>query len=75
MRKTSVYLNETDVARLRRLADRLDVSQAQVIRDALERYDRSVEADRDFAVARSGRGPGTTIADVSEEELLEGFGA
>lgn len=75
MRKTSVYLSEADVARLRRLADWLDVSQAQVIRDALERYDRSFEPDRNFAVARSGRGPGTAIADIPEDELLEGFGA
>lgn len=74
MRKTSVYLNEADLARLRRLADRLDVSQAEVIREALARYDRSFEVDRDFAVARSGQGPGTAIADIPEEELLEGFG-
>jgi bifunctional DNA-binding transcriptional regulator/antitoxin component of YhaV-PrlF toxin-antitoxin module len=30
--------------------------------------------DRHFALAGSGRGDGTSIADIPEEELLKGFG-
>ncbi|MFN2543526.1 MAG: CopG family transcriptional regulator [Actinomycetota bacterium] len=74
MKKTSVYLTEAEIERLKRLARQEGVSQAQVIRDAVTSYAPRTRASRDFALARSGRGPGGSIADIPEEELIEGFG-
>lgn len=76
MRKTSVYLSDEDRRRLATLARREGTSQAQVIRRAIASYvPRRVEGSGGFALARSGEGPGGSIADVPEEELLEGFGS
>ncbi len=74
MRKTSVYLTETEVRRLRWLAEREGTSLAEVIRRAIASYEPRRAADRDFLLARSFDGPGGSIADVPEDELLEGFG-
>jgi hypothetical protein len=73
MKKTSVYLSEEDVERLRRLAEREGVSQAAVLREALAAYGDRVP-DRDFAMFGVFEGDGTSIADVPEDELLRGFG-
>jgi predicted DNA-binding protein len=75
MHKTSVYLSEAEVARLAALAEREGVSQADVIRRAIRQYVPEQRGNRDFALSRSGSGPGGSIADIPEDELLEGFGA
>ena len=75
MRKTSVYLSDRDVARLTRLAELEGISQAEVLRRAIWGYEPKNAGDRDFALFDSGEGPGGSIADVAEEELLEGFGS
>lgn len=75
MHKTSVYLSEAEVARLAALAEREGVSQADVIRRAIRQYVPERRGSRDFALSRSGSGPGGSIADIPEDELLEGFGA
>ncbi len=74
MKKTSVYLNETHVERLRKLSEREGRSQADIIRDALDAYETARRPDRRFALTASGEGDGRSAADISEEELLEGFG-
>ncbi|HTZ87798.1 MAG TPA: CopG family transcriptional regulator [Solirubrobacteraceae bacterium] len=74
MRKTSVYLDEDQAERLARLARQEGRSQAAILREAVATYQPKPSEDRDFALAASGRGDGTSIADVPEEELLEGFG-
>ena len=74
VKKTSVYLTEAEVDRLRWLAEREGASQAEVIRRAIASYEPRRAADRDFLLARSFDGPGGSVADVPEEELLEGFG-
>jgi predicted DNA-binding protein len=74
VKKTSVYLSEAEVARLARLAEQEGTSQADVIRKAIGAYASRVD-DREFRLLRSGRGPGTSVADITEEELLAGFGA
>lgn len=73
MEKTSVYLSAADRRRLAWIAEREGISQAEAIRLAIGAY-RPARADRDFVGARSGDGPGDSIADRAEEELLEGFG-
>lgn len=74
MKKTSVYLTEAEVHRLQWLAEREGTSQAEVIRRAIALYEPQRAPDRNFLLARSFDGPGGSIADIPEEELLEGFG-
>jgi hypothetical protein len=75
MNKTSVYLTDDEVARLAALAAREGTSQAEVIRRAIRTYEPQRYGDRNFAVVGSGDGPGGSVADIPEEELLEGFGS
>jgi hypothetical protein len=72
--KTSVYLTEDEVARLALLAEREGVSQADVIRRAIRQYVPAQRGNRDFALSRAGSGPGGSIADIPDDELLDGFG-
>ncbi len=74
MRKTSIYLSDQDAERLRRLADRHGCSQADVVRTALEVYERVDQGDRSFAVSGVFAGSGSSIADIPDDELLRGFG-
>jgi predicted transcriptional regulator len=74
MRKTSVYLDEDQVERLARLARQEGRPQAEILREAVATYQPRPSQDRNFALAGSGHGDGSSIADVPEEELLKGFG-
>lgn len=74
MKKTSVYLSDEEVEILRRLADREGKSQATVLREALAAYDERAVPDRNFEMVGIFEGNGTSIADVPDEELMEGFG-
>ncbi len=74
MRKTSVYLDEQEAERLARLAREQGRSQAEILREAIATYRPRPSEDRDFALAGSGHGDGSSIAEVPEEALLEGFG-
>ncbi len=74
MKKTSVYLTEAEVERLVLLAEREGTSQATIVRKAIAAYEPERRGDRNFAGARSFDGPGDSVADIPEEELLEGFG-
>jgi predicted DNA-binding protein len=74
MKKTSIYLEDTDRERLRRLAEREGRSQAEVVREALAAYELQQAGDRRFALTGTWEGDGTSVADVPEEELLRGFG-
>jgi len=75
VQKTSVYLNAEEIARLASLAQREGISQAEVIRRAIRLYEPRRPANRDFSLVGSADGPGGSVADVTEEQLLEGFGA
>jgi hypothetical protein len=74
MKKTSLYLHETDVLRLRRLAEAEGRSQADIVRAAVAAYEAR-SASRVFALDGVWQGDGTSIADVPDAELLRGFGA
>lgn len=74
MNKTSVYLSDADRARLRRLAAQSRSTYAEVLRAALAVYERSLTADRHFAVAGAARVPGVSARGVGKAALLEGFG-
>jgi hypothetical protein len=73
MKRTSVYLTEAEVNRLAWLAEREGTSQAEIIRRAIERYSPDTP-DRNFLLIGSFDGPGDSVADIPDEELLEGFG-
>jgi len=75
VRKTSVYLSAEDTARLVSLAEREGLSQAEVIRRAIRLYVPEGRGDRDFALLGAGEGPGDSVADLSEDELFDGFGS
>lgn len=74
MRKTSVYLDEHQAERLARLAREEGRPQAEILREAVATYQPKPSQERNFALAGSGHGDGSSIADVLEEDLLEGFG-
>ncbi len=73
MKKTSLYLEEADVDRLRQLAEREGRSQAEIMRAALAAYRYDLKAARSFALAGAWEGDGTSIAGLPDEELLKGF--
>jgi hypothetical protein len=75
MRKTSVYLSAEEVIRLATLAKREGTSQAEVIRRAIKVYEPERRGDRNFSLVGVAEGPGGSVADLTEEELLEGFGS
>jgi predicted DNA-binding protein len=75
VKKTSVYLGSDQIERLERLARQEATSKAEVIRRAIAAYIPRHTRDRDFALARVARGPGTSMAATPERELLQGFGA
>lgn len=77
MRKTSVYLDERQAARLARLARQEGRSQAEILREAVAGYTPRSSRDRNFALAagfaRIDDDP-RPISQIDEQELLEGFG-
>lgn len=74
MIKTSVYLTDEERERLAQLARDTGKSQSEIIREAIARYEPVPRPPRHFALFNSGRGPGGSVADGSDEELFEGFG-
>jgi predicted transcriptional regulator len=78
MRKTSVYLDDELARRLARLAEQEGRSQAEIVRDAIARYEPEPAHNREFALAAGFDridGDRRPISEIPEEELLEGFGA
>jgi predicted transcriptional regulator len=75
VRKTSIYLDDDDRERLRRLAAEEGRSQAEIVRSALSAYEQARTAPRDFALEGAWAGDGSSVADIPEDELLAGFGA
>lgn len=75
MRKTSVYLTDDEVARLARLSDREGMWQAEIIRRAIRQYAPERRRTRHFALIGAADGPGGSITDVADADLLERFGS
>ncbi len=77
MRKTSVYLDDAQAARLSRLAKEEGRSQAEILRAAVDAYQPQPSRDRSFALAagfpRIDEDP-RAISEIPEHELLDGFG-
>jgi hypothetical protein len=67
VRKTTVYLPEDTERRIRRVAKRLGVSQAELTRTALEQYlDRSERGERLPPSVGMGENAKATAADYEE---------
>jgi predicted DNA-binding protein len=78
VRKTSVYLDDELAERLARLAREEGRSQAEILREAIAGYQPRSSRDRTFALAAGFAridGDPRPISEISEDELLEGFGA
>ncbi|MGH7746351.1 MAG: CopG family transcriptional regulator [Candidatus Dormibacteria bacterium] len=75
MKKTSLYLNDGDVERVRRLAHLEGRSQAEVVRAALAAYESKLSMERRFALTGCADGDGRSVANIPEDELLQGFGS
>ena len=77
MRKTSVYLTERESRRLAELARSEGRSQAEIIREAIGAYVPVGKGEGDLALAagfvRIDDDP-RPISEISEDELLQGFG-
>lgn len=69
--KTSVYLDERQVAKLKRVARRTKRAPAEIVREAI---DALPEPDQAFAIFDSHEGDGRSIAGVPRRERLKGFG-
>lgn len=75
VRKTSVYLSDELAERLAQLARTSGRSQAEILRAAVAAYNPPMADDRDFALDGCVTGAGGSVADLSEAELLRGFGS
>jgi len=73
MRRTTVYLHDAQAARLKRVAARCGRSEADLIREGVDRIlqEMSVERPRPRLLLDSGD---PTWADRTDEILSEGFG-
>ena len=74
MRKTSLYLDDEQAERLARLSRAESRPQAEIIREAIAKYEPSAGGDRNFELAGCVAGPGDSIADLDVDELMRGFG-
>jgi hypothetical protein len=74
MKKSSVYLSDSEVARLTWLAEREGRSQSEVLRAAIRAYTPQAAPDGEFALFDSGESPGILWDELDERELLAGFG-
>lgn len=73
MRKTTVYLPDALKRRLELTARLQGRSEAEVIRDAVDKYTEPAERPRPTLPLFRGRGR-TNIAERVDEVLAEGFG-
>jgi len=77
MRKTSVYLDDEQVERLARISRSEGRPRAEIIREAIAKYQPPPSRDRSFALAgnfkRIDDDP-RPISGIPEHELMRGFG-
>lgn len=74
MHSYRIDLDEDEAVWLREAAAMLGRSEEEVIRTAVRRYIGASRRPRTLAIDGIGNGPGGSIADIPDEELLKGFG-
>jgi predicted DNA-binding protein len=70
----TIMLDDEQVERLKRMAETEMKTEDQLLRDIIKRYAVERGHERVFAMDGAGRGPGRSVADVPEDELMKGFG-
>lgn len=71
MRKTSVYLEERHISKLKRLSRHTERPPAEIIREAI---DALPEPDTEFAIFGSFESDEPHLSEIPKKELLKGFG-
>lgn len=74
MKQITIMLDDEQIERLRRMARAEMRSEDELIRDFINRYAVESGHERVFAMEGIVEGPGGSVADIPEEELLKGFG-
>jgi hypothetical protein len=74
MAQHSVSIDDETKERLQRMAETEMKSEEQLLHDVLKRYAVDSGHERVFAMDGAGRGPGGSVADIPDDELMEGFG-
>jgi len=74
MKKTSVYLTEREIERLKRLASEEGKSESEIIRCAIDAYHPTGHPRREFALSGCVSRPDVSAEEIPEEEYLKGFG-
>jgi Ribbon-helix-helix protein, copG family len=69
-----VYLDEADARRLAQLAELEGMSQSSLLRKVIRAYVPVGRGHRTFALDGAGQGPGGSVADLDDRELMAGFG-
>jgi predicted DNA-binding protein len=74
MKQYTITLDDEQVERLKRMAETEMKTEDQLLGDIIRRYAVESGHERVFAMDGAGRGPGGSIADIPEDELMRGFG-
>ena len=74
MKQYTITLDDEQVERLKRMAETEMKSEEQLLRDLISRYAVESGHERVFAMDGIVEGPGGSIADIPDDELLKGFG-
>ena len=74
MKQYTIMLDDEQVERLKRMAETEMKSEDQLIADIIKRYAVESGHERVFAMFGAGRGPGGSVADIPDDELMKGFG-
>ena len=74
MKQYTITLDDEQAERLQRMAATEMKSEEQLLHDLIARY--AVESGHERVLAMDGivHGPGGSVADIPEEELMKGFG-
>src|SRR4051794_35942679 len=74
MKRYTISLDDEQVERLQRMAHTEMKTEDQLLSDRINRYAVESGHGRCFAMEAAGRGPGGSVADISDDELMRGFG-
>jgi predicted transcriptional regulator len=74
MKRYTISLDDEQAERLQRMAQTEMKTEDQVINDLIRRYAVESGHERTFAMEAAGRGPGGSVADIPDDELMRGFG-
>jgi hypothetical protein len=74
MKQLTITLDDEQAERLERIAKTEMKSEEQLLLDILRRYAVDSGHERVFAMDGIVHGPGGSVADIPDEELMKGFG-